>query len=85
MHTHTHARTDPAMRRQRKREGRNSGKNFTEGWVEFESKADAKRAAELLNGQPMGGKKRSAFHWDLWNLKYLPRFKWEHLTEEIGA
>lgn len=52
------------------------GKNFTEGWVEFEDKRRAKRAAALLNGQPMGGRKRSAYYYDLWALKYLPKFKW---------
>ena len=34
----------------------------------------------MLNGQPMGGKRRSAYFYDLWTLKYLPRFKWDHLT-----
>ncbi len=46
-----------------------TGKNFTEGWVEFEDKRRAKRAALALNGQPMGGSKRSAYHYDLWNIK----------------
>jgi ESF2/ABP1 family protein len=46
-----------------------AGKNFTEGWVEFEDKRRAKRAALALNGQPMGGSKRSAYHYDLWNIK----------------
>ena len=45
----------------------------------------AKQVAEMLNGQPMGGKRRSAYHFDLWCIKYLPKFKWESLTEEIGA
>jgi ESF2/ABP1 family protein len=61
-----------------------TGKNFTEGWIEFEDKAVAKQVAAALNGQPIGGKKRSAYHFDLWNLKYLPKFKWDHLTEEIA-
>lgn len=39
----------------------------------------------MLNGQPMGGKRRSAYHFDLWCLKYLPKFEWEALTEEIGG
>lgn len=30
------------------------GKRFTEGWVEFARKSDAKKAALVLNGQPMG-------------------------------
>lgn len=32
----------------------------------------------------MGGKRRSAHYFDLWNIKYLPKFKWDHLTEEIN-
>jgi ESF2/ABP1 family protein len=61
-----------------------AGKNFTEGWVEFEDKAAAKHVAASLNGQQIGGRRRSAYHYDLWNLKYLPKFKWDHLTEEIN-
>lgn len=76
--------TDPALRKQRKQKGGNTGKNFTEGWVEFEDKAVAKKTAAMLNGNPIGGKRRSAYHYDLWSLKYLPKFKWDHLTEEIS-
>jgi ESF2/ABP1 family protein len=75
---------DPLTRKKRKQRGGNSGKNFTEGWVEFEDKADAKRIAAMLNGQQMGGKRRSAHYFDLWTIKYLPKFKWDHLTEEIN-
>jgi ESF2/ABP1 family protein len=32
-----------------------------------------------------GGRKRDAFYYDLWTIKYLPKFKWEDLTEEVGA
>ena len=39
----------------------------------------------MLNSNPMGGKRRSAHHYDIWCLKYLPKFKWDHLTEEISA
>lgn len=31
-----------------------------------------------------GGKKRSMFYYDLWNIKYLSKFKWDDLTQEIG-
>lgn len=75
---------DALARKNRKQHGGNSGKNFTEGWVEFEDKADAKRVAAMLNGQPIGGKRRSAHYYDLWCLKYLPKFKWDNLTEEIN-
>jgi len=32
-----------------------------------------------------GGKKRNFYHDDIWTLKYLPKFKWHHLTESVGA
>ena len=60
-------------------------KRFTEGWVEFEDKNDAKRVALALNGQPVGGRPRSSHRHDLWCLKYLRGFKWDDLTEEIAA
>ena len=66
--------------------GKKSGaKVFSEGWVEFVDKKVAKHVARLLNGEPMGGKKkRSKYYYDLWNLKYLSGFKWENLTEDIA-
>jgi ESF2/ABP1 family protein len=70
---------------QRKKSGGNKKKSFTDGWVEFVSKNDAKRAAAILNGNIMGGKKGNYYHDDLWNLKYLKGFKWSHLTEQIAA
>lgn len=75
---------DPALRKKRKQHGGNSGKNFTEGWVEFEDKVKAKEVVAMLNGQQMGGKRRSAYFYDLWCMKYLPKFKWDHLTEEVN-
>lgn len=74
---------DPAARRRRKRKVCDTTKRYTEGWVEFLDKKTAKRVARMLNGQPMGGKRRSPFYSSLWSLKYLPKFKWEHLREEI--
>ncbi len=79
------APADPFVRKARKRNGGNTGKSFTEGWVEFEDKKVAKRVVAMLNGNAIGGKRRSAYHYDLWNLKYLPKFKWDQLTEEIGG
>ncbi|KAK4253369.1 hypothetical protein QN277_010688 [Acacia crassicarpa] len=38
----------------------------------------------MLNGEQRGGKKRSAFYYDLWNIKYLSKFKWDDLTEELA-
>lgn len=39
----------------------------------------------MLNAEPIGGKKGSRWRDDVWTLKYLPRFKWHMLTEQIGA
>ncbi|XP_067894103.1 activator of basal transcription 1 [Heterodontus francisci] len=69
---------------QRKRRAASRGKNFTEGWVEFQDKAVAKRVARSLHNTPIGTRKRSRFHDDLWNVKYLHRFKWIHLSERLA-
>lgn len=58
---------------------------FTEGWVEFLNKKDAKTAALALNGRPYGGKRGSRFREDLWCIRYLgSNFKWSTLTERIS-
>jgi ESF2/ABP1 family protein len=64
--------------------GGNKKKSYTDGWVEFQSKKDAKLCAETLNTQIIGGKKGGWYHDDVWNLKYLKGFKWHHLTEQIA-
>lgn len=76
---------DHARYLQRKKSGGNKKKSFTDGWVEFVSKTDAKNAAAVLNGNIIGGKKGNYYHDDLWNMKYLKGFKWSHLTEQIAA
>jgi ESF2/ABP1 family protein len=68
----------------RKKLGGNKKKNYTEGWIEFSNKKDAKNVAMMLNAQPMGGKKSNYYHDDIWNLKYLSGFKWIHLTEQLA-
>lgn len=75
---------DHATHVQRVKRGGNKKKSFTDGWVEFTSKTEAKIAAETLNGQIIGGKKGNFYHDDLWNMKYLKGFKWAHLTEQIA-
>jgi ESF2/ABP1 family protein len=64
--------------------GGNRKDNFTEGWVEFLDKSQAKETAAMLNNTNIGGKKRNFFHDDIWNIKYLPGFKWSHLAERIA-
>lgn len=44
----------------------------------------ATAAAESLNNTIIGGKKRNYYHDDIWNLKYLRKFKWDHLTEKVA-
>jgi ESF2/ABP1 family protein len=39
----------------------------------------------MLNAQPIGGKKGTRWRDDVWTMKYLPRFKWDMLTEQIGT
>ena len=74
---------DAKIRAKRKKFGGNTGKKFVEGWVEFRDKKHAKRCAEMLHGREVGGKRRSAHYYDLWNIRYLPKFKWDNLTEEM--
>ncbi|KAF9881668.1 pre-rRNA-processing protein esf2 [Colletotrichum karsti] len=76
---------DPAAHARRVRAGGNKKKSYTEGWVEFVRKRDAKAVCELLNARTIGGKKGSYYHDDIWTLKYLKGFKWRHLTEQISA
>ncbi|CAM9817634.1 unnamed protein product, partial [Discosporangium mesarthrocarpum] len=75
---------DQSTRRARKKNGGNAAKRYTEGWVEFEDKKIAKAVAESLNNTMIGGRKRSYYHDDMWNIKYLKRFKWDHLTEKVA-
>ncbi|KAI0269295.1 hypothetical protein BC834DRAFT_865731 [Gloeopeniophorella convolvens] len=58
--------------------------HYTEGWVEFKDKRVARSVAEMLNAQPIGGKKGTRWREDLWTLKYLPKFKWHMLTEQVA-
>ncbi|CAH9140273.1 unnamed protein product [Cuscuta epithymum] len=75
---------NPAAQMNSKRADAYRGQGFSEGWVEFTKKSIAKRVAKMLNGQQIGGRKRSAFYYDLWNIKYLSKFKWDDLTEETA-
>lgn len=57
---------------------------YTEGWVEFKRKRVAKAVVEFLNTKPISIKKKSVFCDILWSMKYLPRFKWIHLSERLS-
>ncbi|CEJ84753.1 hypothetical protein VHEMI03568 [[Torrubiella] hemipterigena] len=76
---------DPAAHARRVKAGGNKKKSYTEGWVEFVKKKEAKAACELLNARTIGGKKGSYYRDDIWNLLYLNGFKWNNLTQQIAA
>ena len=58
---------DPLLRRKRKQHGGNTGKNFTEGWVEFEDKSVAKAVAAALHAPTTRSagrrRRRRTTHW----------------------
>lgn len=71
-----------ACRKKRLLAGGSNAILFIDGWVEFERKSVAKMVGALLNNQPVGGKKRhNRWRDDLWSLRYLPKFKWHHLSD----
>ncbi|KAK5078883.1 RNA-binding ATPase activator esf2 [Lithohypha guttulata] len=62
---------------------KNSRQLYSEGWIEFESKKTAKRCAEALNAQLVGGRKGGFYYDDLWNMKYLKGMAWDELMAGI--
>ncbi|KAM3559655.1 hypothetical protein ARSEF4850_004025 [Beauveria asiatica] len=76
---------DPTAHARRVRTGGNKKRSYTEGWVEFLRKKDAKAVCALLNAGTVGGKKGSYYRDDIWNLMYLKGFKWHNLTEQIAS
>lgn len=72
-----------AAKAKKKKSKRFQPRHFAEGWVEFLSKRAAKAVATRLNGQPIAMRKSSKFADILWSMKYLPRFKWVHLSERL--
>jgi ESF2/ABP1 family protein len=56
---------------------------YKEGWIEFEDKIYAKLAEYQLNGKPIGGNKKCIYRDELWNLKYLHKYKWNDLVESM--
>lgn len=73
-----------ARKRRKQLSGRPASKRYVEGWVEFANKKIAKRVAQALNNTPITNYKRSSHYGDLWNLKYLRKFQWSHLTEKVA-
>lgn len=77
------ADSEAAVRKKQKKKNKFQPRHFAEGWVEFLSKRAAKAVAQRLNGQPIALRKSSKFADTLWTMKYLPRFKWVHLSERL--
>ncbi|KAI8097428.1 U3 snoRNP-associated protein Esf2 [Halteromyces radiatus] len=75
---------DPKITARRRKYSKNRRVNYTEGWVEFKDKRKAKALAEHLNMRQIGGKRTSQHFHEMWNIKYLPKFKWRHLTEQFA-
>jgi ESF2/ABP1 family protein len=73
---------DKSKRKRRKKAGGGGGKRYTEGWIEFSLKRDAKAIALGLHMTPM--EKRGTHADDLWNVRYLKGFKWDMLTEKVA-
>ncbi|XP_005533753.2 PREDICTED: activator of basal transcription 1 [Pseudopodoces humilis] len=73
-----------SVRRRRQRPGGSPAAAFCEGWVEFRDKRAAKRAAKILHGAPMAPRPRSPFRHHCWSVKYLPGFRWPHLSERLS-
>ncbi|KXJ95653.1 hypothetical protein Micbo1qcDRAFT_157668 [Microdochium bolleyi] len=76
---------DPAAHTRRVKAGGNKKRNFTDGWVEFTNKKDAKTVVDLLNARTIGGPKGSYYRDDVWSMIYLKGFKWHNLTEQIAT
>ena len=56
---------------------------YKEGWIEFDDKIYAKLAEYQLNGKQIGGGRKCPYKDELWNLKYLHKFKWNDLIENL--
>ncbi|CAD7937728.1 unnamed protein product [Amoebophrya sp. A25] len=74
---------EKAAKHRQKMYNANRKTKYLDGWVEFYDKKKAKKCADCLNATPVGGKKRHNYYRDdLWNIKYLHKFKWSEIKEE---
>jgi len=58
--------------------------SFSEGWIEMSDKRLAKRLAITLNNTLITDGKKSKWKDHTWSVKYLHRFRWDHLTERLA-
>jgi ESF2/ABP1 family protein len=57
---------------------------YKEGWIEFLKKRIAKEVAFNLNGTPIQSKRKCQLVGQVWTMKYLHRFKWHNLSEDMN-
>ncbi|KAG8956554.1 RNA-binding ATPase activator esf2 [Tulasnella sp. 424] len=74
---------DPKYAHERRKHTNSKVTRANEGWVEFTDKKVARSVADMLNGQAVGGKRGDRHRDDVWTMKYLPKFKWNLLTEQL--
>lgn len=67
----------------KKSKNNKKSRSYTCGWIEFTNKRVAKLVSQTLNNQRIGNKKGSKFYDDYYNIKYLPKFKWEYIKDKI--
>ncbi|GAA5956487.1 hypothetical protein JCM3765_003460 [Sporobolomyces pararoseus] len=78
------ANKEVSLKKKFKQKERHQSHNFKEGWIEFLDKRVARSVAEMLNAQNIGGKKSDKWHDDVWTMKYLPKFRWDQLSEQVA-
>jgi hypothetical protein len=74
---------DDHIQKNRTRKGGNRKRKYMDGWIEFCDKRVARYVAGNFNGTQVGGKKQHFYYSDIWNLRYLAKFKWRNLTEKL--
>uniref|UniRef100_A0A2M4APN5 Activator of basal transcription 1 n=1 Tax=Anopheles triannulatus TaxID=58253 RepID=A0A2M4APN5_9DIPT len=70
--------------RKRTAKGKRAMLQYTEAWVEFAHRRNAKAVVQLLNAKPISTSRKSVFCDLLWSMKYLPYFQWMQLSERLA-
>ena len=70
------------FRSKEKKISKKKRRNYSDGYIEFETRKDAKMVAMIFNGKTMGGKKKSKFHDDILAIKYMKGLKWMDLLDK---
>lgn len=79
---------DAQVRARRLQQGQNRKKNFSEGWLEYMKKADAKAAVDTLNGTTLAAvgmaKKGSYYRDDIWRYGILALLAFPSLVKQFS-